>query len=362
MLPLEKREVSDATAGEQVIASDRAYYLSQLCGWGFYGVVQYLVYPNRGSDAAVLVAAWCSTGMFGTHLLRTCANRRRWQTIPKLVLPLAVAALVIPFVMYAARTAASVLLLRKHFEVEPGWLLLVHYFQAVLVVSVWCAVFLSATEVRRRRVAEMEALRLALIAQVAQYRALRSQLHPHFLFNCLTSLLELIDEDKERAKQVVVRLSELLRYTLRAERVETVSLKEELGAVEDYLLLEKVRFEERLQVRLDIEPASLSVQLPPMLLQTLAENAVKHGIARLPTGGALSIAARVLEHELRIEVINTGTFMVATEDSASVGLENARERLHLMYGDGASLTVATLDERNVRAILVIPVSSHGIGS
>jgi LytS/YehU family sensor histidine kinase len=362
VLQLEKTEVRGATAGQQVLASDRAYYLSQLCGWGFYGVVQYFLYPNRGSDTAVLVAVWCSTGMFGTHLLRTCANRRRWQTIPALVVPLAVAALVIPFVMDAARTAASVLLLREHFVVEPGWLLLVHYFQAVLVVSVWCAVFLSGTEVRRRRIAEMEALRLALIAQVAQYRALRSQLHPHFLFNCLTGLLELIDEDRDRAKQVVIRLSELLRYTLRAERVETVPFKEELDAVEGYLLLEKVRFEERLRVRLDIEPASLSVQLPPMLLQTLAENAVKHGIARLPTGGALSIAARVVEHELRIEVINTGGFIVATEESANVGLENARARLRLMYGARASLTVATLDEHNVRAVLVIPVSLHGVGS
>ena len=136
---------------------------------------------------------------------------------------------------------------------------------------------------------------------------------------------ELIDEDRNRAKQVIELLSALLRYTLRADRVETVSLKEELGAVEDYLALEKVRFEERLRTRFDIDPQSLQVKLPPMLLQTLAENGVKHGIAR----------------------------------TSAVGLNNARERLRLMYGDSASLTLAAAGECKVRAELVIPLHSNG---
>lgn len=304
------------------------------------------------------VVVWCGIGMLGTHLLRTHAKRRRWQAIPQLILPFAVVAIFLPVLMNAA-SAASVLLLGKPYTPEPGWLILAHYFQAVLVVSIWCAIFLTAVEAQRRRVAETEALRLALIAQVAQFRALRSQLQPHFLFNCLTSLLELIDEDKDRAKQTVVRLSELLRYTLRAERVETVSLKEELGAVEDYLSLEKVRFEDRLRVRLNIDPASLTALMPPMLLQTLVENAVKHGIARLPAGGALSITTRISTRELQIDVTNAGTLSLATAESPTVGLENARERLRLMYGHGASLTLSAFDEGTVRAAAVIPLTAPG---
>jgi|SRR5579864_4648241 len=348
--------------GASAPAGAKIYYLAQVCGWGLYGIVQYLLARNRGATSVLPVAVWCGIGILGTHFLRSYASRRRWQTISQLILPFAAAALLMPTVMDAARAGASVLLLREHFTAEPGWLLLAHYFQGVLVVSIWCAVFLSTVEAGKRRAAEMEALRLALVAQVAQFRALRSQLQPHFLFNCLTSLLELIDEDKDRAKQMVVRLSELLRYTLRAERVETVSLKEELGAVQDYLSLEKVRFEERLQVRLDIDPASLGAQLPPMLLQTLVENAVKHGIARLPAGGDLTIAARVSNRDLQIHVTNAGTLSMATEESPTVGLENARERLRLMYGHGASLTLAALDDRTVRAAAVIPAHAPGIST
>jgi LytS/YehU family sensor histidine kinase len=240
--------------------------------------------------------------------------------------------------------------------------MLAHYVQGVLVVSVWCAVVLTANEVNRRRSAEMEALRLALIAQTSQFHALRSQLNPHFLFNCLNGLRELIDEDRNRAKQVIDLLSALLRYTLRADRVETVSLREELEAVEDYLTLEKVRFEERLRIHFDIDPRSLEAKLPPMLLQTLAENGVKHGIALLPAGGDLAIVTEVLEGNLRIEVTNTGKLSDATEGSSAVGLDNTRERLRLMYGNGASLTLVADEQSKVRAEVVIPLSSNGLSS
>jgi len=191
---------------------------------------------------------------------------------------------------------------------------------------------------------------------------LRSQLNPHFLFNCLNSLRELIDEDRNRAKQVIDLLSALLRYTLRADRVETVSLKEELGAVEDYLALEKVRFEERLQTRFAIDPRSLGAKLPPMLLQTLVENGVKHGIARLPAGGELVVVAEVVDGNLRVEVTNTGRLSDATEGSSAIGLGNARERLRLMYGDSAALTLGAVDESKVRAEFVIPLRSNGLPS
>jgi len=299
--------------------------------------------------------------MVGTHLLRAYAGHRRWQTIPQLILPFAIAALLIPAAMSAARKAATVLLLRTQPEPTPPWVGLAHFFQAALVVSLWCAAFLSANEVRRRRVAETETLRLALEAQVAQFRALRSQLNPHFLFNCLNSLRELIDEDSARAKQVVNRLSDLLRYTLRADRVETVSFKEELRAVEDYLSLEKVRFEERLRVSFDIDPATFDEKLPPMILQTLAENGVKHGIAQLPAGGNLSIVAHVVDGKLRVSVTNSGTLALTADGTSAVGLENARERLRLMYGEKASLTLTALGESNVCAAVVIPASSNREG-
>ena len=338
------------------------YGVSQIGAWTLYAVVQILLSRTPFPQSAANAAAWCGTGLLGTELLRWWVGRRRRGTLPQLLPPFAVAALLIPMAMSGASIAVAGYFFHDHYELQNRWLIAAHYIQAVLVISVWCAVVLAANEVHRRRAAEMEALQLALIAQTSQFRALRSQLNPHFLFNCLNSLRELIDEDPSRAKQVIDLLSALLRYTLRADRVETVSLKEELSAVEDYLSLEKIRFEERLQTRFAIDPQSLDNRLPPMLLQTLAENGVKHGIARLPAGGELRLATHVLDGELRVEVTNSGTLAAAAHGSLAMGLENARERLRLMYGDRASLTLTAVDERNVRAEVVIPLRAAGLGS
>lgn len=331
-----------------------AYAVSQIAAWTLYGIVQYLLSRTPFPERIATIITWCATGMAGTEILRLYVSRRRWGTVPQLLRPFAVAALVIPVVMSAASLAVAGYFFHDSYEVHTPWLIAAHYMQAVLLISVWCAVVLAANEVRRRTKAEMEALQLALIAQQSQFRALRSQLNPHFLFNCLNSLRELIDEDPVRAKQVIDLLAALLRYTLRADRVETVSLKEELAAVEDYLSIEKIRFEERLRTHFDVDPQSLDSKLPPMLLQTLAENGVKHGIAQLPAGGDLRLATHMLRDELRVEVINSGTLSEKTENSLAVGLANARERLRLMYGDRASLTLTAIDDCNVRAEVVIP--------
>ena len=345
------------------LVGGRAYYVSNLTAWSLYGLLQYSLPPEpRGLPVAMGAVAWCGTGLLGTQLLAWYADRRGWQTSSQLVVLFAVGTLVLSAAMNVARAAVGTLWFHEPFQSTHAWVVLAHYVQGVLVISVWCAVVVTANEVNHRRSAEMEALRLALIAQTSQFRALRSQLNPHFLFNCLNSLRELIDEDRNRAKQVIDLLSALLRYTLRADRVETVSLKEELEAVEDYLTLEKVRFEERLRTRFDIDPQSLEARLPPMLLQTLAENGVKHGIAHLPEGGELSVVTEARKGNLCVEVTNTGKLSDATEGSSAVGLDNARERLRLMYGDRASLTLAAAGDSKVRAEVVIPLRSSGLQS
>ena len=345
------------------LVGGRGYYVSNLVAWSLYGLLQYALPPEpRGVPVAMGAVAWCGTGFLGAHLIAWYADRRGWRTSSQLVVLFAVATLVLSAAMNAARAAVGTQWFHEPFRPAHGWVVLAHYVQGVLVISVWCAVVVTANEVNHRRSAEMEALRLALIAQTSQFQALRSQLNPHFLFNCLNSLRELIDEDRTRAKEVIDLLSALLRYTLRADRVETVSLKEELEAVEDYLTLEKVRFEERLRTRFDVDPQSLDARLPPMLLQTLAENGVKHGIARLPAGGELAVVTQALGENLRIEVTNPGKLSDATEGSSAIGLGNARERLRLMYGNSASLTLTAAGESKVRAEVVIPLRCNGLPS
>ena len=346
---------------DSIAHDSRPYYVCQFAGWGFYAVLANVMAAQRGDfrGAGVMTSvAWCATGLVGTHLLRNYSKRHPWTTLAQFGTRLGIAVAFIPVAMVMVQNAVGLLAWPTSGKSELTLSsILIHLMQAGMITIVWCAIYFSAQEMRRRRAAELEALRLALVAQVAQFHTLRSQLNPHFLFNCLNSLRELIAEDPDRAQRVVTELAELLRYTLEADRVETVSLREEMRAVERYLSLEKVRFEDRLRLRFEIAPEVLSAGVPPMLIQTLAENGLKHGIAKLPEGGELTISARVHDGHLEIHVTNPGS-VVAADGSTAVGLENARERLRLVYGDAASLRLREETDKLVEAAVTIPLVHH----
>jgi hypothetical protein len=356
-----------ATAIEQrhptVVAAfgrdNRPYYLCQFLGWGLYAALLTAVATSQGqviSGAVLVSVVWSATGLVGTHLFRTYAKKHPWRTVPHLVACLALAIVLIPALMIAAQTATSHLFWRLTGENDPRHSsVLAHIIPAATIVMVWCGLYLSVHEIRRRQAMEVEALRLALVAQVAQFHALRSQLNPHFLFNCLNSLRELIRDEPERADRAVTELADLLRFTLQADRVETVPLRDEIHAVRQYLSLEKVRFEERLRLRFEVDLAMLDVQVPPMLVQTLAENALKHGIAKLTEGGELAIQAHRKQGQLEIVLANPGS-LSAGVNPAAVGLDNARERLRLVYGDAASLVLVAGRDHTVEARVIIPLA------
>ncbi|HET9399604.1 MAG TPA: histidine kinase [Candidatus Acidoferrales bacterium] len=335
----------------------RSYYIGQAVGWATYAALLYALSPEHGTATTIATAIWCVAGMIATHALRVYVDRHPWHAISELALTFVIAVAVIPAVMTLVQVVLLTIL-RSHHVSAAG--IAAHFLQGILVIALWCAIYLGAQELRRRRAAEIEALRLALIAQTAQFQALRAQLQPHFLFNYLNSLRELMNEDHERAERALLELSGLLRYTLRADQLETVTLKDELGAVESYLSLEKIRFEKRLRLRYDVDPSSLTAKIPPMLLQTLAENGLKHGIAKLPAGGDISISAVLKNGILRIRVANSGSLRCANVSNA-VGLKNARERLRLVYGDRASLDLRASGENEVLAEVTIP-RSDGEGS
>jgi LytS/YehU family sensor histidine kinase len=154
---------------------------------------------------------------------------------------------------------------------------------------------------------------------------------------------------------MVTGLADILRYSLASDRNDTVTLAEELDAVDEYLNLERVRFEERLHVERAVEPSALQARIPPMLVQTLVENAVKHGIAGLKAGGVIRLDARVRADRLEVAVRNSGRFLPPTPDSGH-GLRNASERLALLYGGAASLRVAGTDGDETVASLTLPLA------
>ncbi len=198
----------------------------------------------------------------------------------------------------------------------------------------------------------------------AELRALKAQVNPHFLFNSLNSLRALIDEDAPRAREVVTRLANMLRYSLQSGQLETVSLDEELRTVEDYLALEQIRHEGRLRVRWAVDEPARVLPVPPMLLQTLVENAVKYGISTRREGGEVVVWAKVEGQVLDIRVSNPGelaspgnTSSAKAGSSTGVGLRNASERLKLLYGDRAVLRLVEGPAGCVTAEVSIPLKS-----
>jgi len=244
-------------------------------------------------------------------------------------------------------------LLRHEFG-DLAWMpMLILFWSGVFLA--WNVSYVTFLAVRRANRFQSEALRLEVLSKDAELRALQAQVNPHFFFNSLNSVRALVFESPEAAAQMIDQLASLMRYTLTAGMTDTVPLRDELEAVNAYLAIEKIRFEERLRASVAIDPGLEDLQIPPMSLQTLVENAVKYGVESSSSGSEIRIVARRGHDAIQIEVANTGAIQPFV-DSTRVGLSNARKRLALAVGKDASLDLSE-SAGWVRATLHLPVAA-----
>ena len=187
----------------------------------------------------------------------------------------------------------------------------------------------------------------------SQLNTLKGQINPHFMFNSLNNIRGLILEDATRARDMITRLSEMLRYSLTKNDVNTISIKEELQTVDNYIEISKIQFEERLQFNIDVNPETLNIAIPPMIIQMLVENAVKHGIGNLKQGGEINLVVDKVDSQLFISVANSGTLTMG-EGNTKLGLENIKQRLSLLFGNKAHFTLHEKDTF-VEAKITIPL-------
>lgn len=219
-----------------------------------------------------------------------------------------------------------------------------------MTVMAWSALYFGlkywqAWEAERERTLQANAL-----AHQAQLELLRYQLNPHFLFNALNSIRASIDEDKARAKRMVTEFSEFLRYSLTSSAAANIPLREELAAIRNYLAIEQIRFEDKLDVQFDIAPNAEEFRVPGFIIHPLVENAIKHGM----NGDAqlqLRIAASVNKGHLHIEVANSGHWH-AHGNGAGIGLRNVEQRLQQLFPDRSHFAIAEADGW-VRAVIEI---------
>jgi sensor histidine kinase YesM len=203
-----------------------------------------------------------------------------------------------------------------------------------------------------KSVIEKEKMEAFALLKTVELANLKNQLNPHFLFNALNSIKALMLTQPAAARDAITQLSDLLRVSLNFGTQQRVSVQEEVDLVRDYLELEKMRFEDRLQYELQVADETRNIQMPPMVLQPIAENAIKHGIGLEESGGKIYIAISLEDHHLVLRVSNTGTYIPKNENG--IGLRNLEKRLKLGYGGKACLQISSKDN-TVNALIKLPV-------
>jgi LytS/YehU family sensor histidine kinase len=233
------------------------------------------------------------------------------------------------------------------------------YIAPWTVMLIWSALYFSIKYYRIFQEVRESALKSAAMAHEAQLKMLRYQLNPHFLFNTLNAISTLVlEKHTDLANRMVTKLSSFLRFSLDNDPMQKITLKQELVALKLYLDIEKVRFEERLNLDIDIGEEANRALIPSLLLQPLVENAVKYGIARSEEGGNLRIAARVFAGDLLLELSDDGPGVELQEgqipDANGVGLRNTRERLQELYGSHHSIRLSQTDPHGLTISIRIP--------
>lgn len=339
----------------------RDYWLCQLAGWGGMTALGLLSSSQSELDDALrfaLAKTFCMMTGFGlSHVWRGHLKRRAWLTGSALPFKHLLAGLSLMAVVQTGFLLLADLLFRGGELLRDAGISAVDYAMLIvlwfIVFMAWTLCYAAALARRRARQAELARLELEVSAKDAELRALQFQVNPHFFFNSLNSIRALVHEDALAASHALGQLAGMMRQRLHAGQAGTITLAEELAAVSAYLGIEKLRFEERLVVAIDVDPALAETPLPPMVVQTLVENAVKHGVERMVAPCQVRISARMDDPGLvRVEVRNQGR-LAATSSSTRLGLANVMRRLALQCGPRAGCVLAEEDGW-VRATVTVP--------
>lgn len=337
----------------------RIYWVLQIGGWTIYALAQIVSsYMASGSVTPqrvifFIVEALLCLGV--THVFRNKLKQWKWlyQPMHKLIPGVLVALFIMGLIVYFLRIPVNIVLGRlfnPRTAFDPSQI-----FGTSAIYSIfffwWTVCYFTYhyfNEYNKSLKYEASMIEIEL-------NNLKSQLNPHFIFNALNSIRALVDENPKKSKQAITQLSNILRNSLASDKKGLTNFDEELKIVKDYLGLESIRFEERLKTEFDIHPESQRFLVPPLMIQTLVENGIKHGISKLTRGGVIQLKTDVVKDKLKIHIRNSGHYVNGTKRSKSgLGLENTVQRLKLIYGDEATFRIANESDNFVLTELIIP--------
>ncbi|TDG15194.1 sensor histidine kinase [Seongchinamella unica] len=352
---------------------DARFWFCQLVGWSGYSIATFLTITLVDGDLSwihvghILMSA--VLGILVSWPLRLIYHSTFYARLG-VRLSVAAASVIISSALW---TVLRILVFAWLVDEPPLWKEVNYwYFGSLFVFLSWTVLYygikyydLLTTEHQKlleetagKRNEQMLRLQAEAAAQDAQIRMLHYQLAPHFLFNTLNAINAMVRlGDIERAQEMIQLLGDFLRHALKKDAVESVTLDEEIDSLKLYLDIEKVRFEDRLSLEFDLEPASLSARVPALLLQPLIENAMKYAISESEDGGTLSISSSVDGDQLLLEVADTGPGFEPDmdDDGRGIGLRNVMDRLKTLYGDDQSFTLSQNSPTGLKVVIALPL-------
>lgn len=337
---------------------NQIYLLLQIGGWLFYTTLAFLVLQASSNDILRLLSILFlvfTVGFSVTHLYRYCVIKLGWTrfNIKALIPRVFISVLVFSLLFQALYMLGYVVMFQKSppLDLANNITNLINWSTLLMM---WSIIYFAYQFFERYRHEEIKNLRWEATKNEIELNKLKSQLNPHFIFNSMNSIRALIDEDPTKAKRSVTQLANILRNTLMMGRKKTVLLEEELNIVNDYIDLEKTRYEERLTFQQHITEEAYSFQVPSLMIQTLIENGIKHGISKIPKGGVIQLRGTVENDFLSLEIENSGELDEQAHPETGFGIINTTQRLNLLYGKKAIFEILNTDHHTVLTRVKLP--------
>lgn len=338
---------------------DRNFWIAQTIGWSILAGSILMIQLLAGFPRDLLIYNSVTPFLVGflvTSIYRHIIRRLDWRKwkLPRILLSLLGSTFILSSVFLLFVYSIIRFLYGEHDLTLSAFLSNMFIFS--LIILAWNLIYFSIHYFNNWTEAETEKWKLTAEMRDAQLASLKTQIRPHFVFNTINNIRSLILEDKEKAREMLLHFSDLFRYALKNTDQSIVELRDELEIVNQYLELLSIQFEDKLQYSIRVDESLESLKIPPMILQLLIENAVKHGISQRKEGGTISIDIDKLDGFANIRVENTGKMKISPglDDQMGIGLENIRRRLELIYNGKATMSIREI-ENNVLALIRIPL-------
>ena len=337
----------------------KLYWFSQLIGWLIYivfiGIFNILTGNELSSELIYSLLSIYLIGLSVSHGFRIVIVKLNWmrfnilRLFPRILLGNFFAGIVV----YLLKLIFIEIVILQSFEELKVIDAFADVMNWTFIFLIWSLLYFLFHFITNYQKEEIKNLKWQAAKNEIELNKLKSQLNPHFIFNSMNSIRALINENPTLAKEAITQLSNVLRNSLLMGKQKLIPLIEELKLVNDYLGLEKTRFEERLSIIKNIEPATENFMVPPLMIQTLVENGIKHGTSKLPKGGTLEINTSIINDKLVIVIYNCGVYHKNEEAETGFGIVNTVQRLKLLFGEKASFEIKN-EKGKVKTVLIIP--------